>query len=62
MVTDELLQNEVFFTGIIVGINLYQERILEMHRRGLPLMIEGDLYYLQTGQEKLQETIDKICQ
>ncbi len=58
----ELLQNEAFFTGVIVGINLFQERILEMHRRGLPLMIEGDLFYLQTGQEKLQETIDKICQ
>lgn len=57
-----LSENEVFFIGIIVGINMYQERILEAHRRGLPLTIDGELYYTQTGQEKLQEAIDKICQ
>lgn len=40
-----LSENEVFFTGIVVGINMYQERILEAHRRGLPLTIDGELLY-----------------
>ena len=58
----ELQESEAFFIGIAVGVNLYQGRILEAHRRRLPLMIDGDLYYIQSGRERLQEVIDKICQ
>ena len=58
----ELLESEAFCVGVAFGIDLYQERIIEAHSRGLPLMIDGDLYYLQDGKEKLQEMIDKICQ
>lgn len=60
---DELLDNKEFCMGIIVGINLYQRKILKAHKGREPLMISGDLYYLQDGRERLlQEMIDKICE
>jgi hypothetical protein len=58
----ELQESEAFCVGMSIGIDLYQWRILEAHRKGLPLMIDGDLYYIQSGRERLQEVIDKICQ
>lgn len=58
----ELQESEAFCVGVTFGIELYQERIIEAHRRRLPLMIDGDLYYIQSGRERLQEVIDKICQ
>lgn len=57
----ELLESEAFCVGVAFGIDLYQERILEAHRKGLPLKIDGDLYYLQNGKERLEMIIDKIC-
>lgn len=39
----ELLESEAFCVGVAFGIDLYQERILEAHRKGLPLKIDGDL-------------------
>lgn len=58
---NELLENDAFFMGVKFGIDLYQQRILETHRKRQPLMINGDLYYLQSGRERLEEMIDKIC-
>lgn len=58
---NELFESNAFFYGVIFGIDLYQQRILETHRRRQPLMINGDLYYLQSGRERLEEMIDKIC-
>lgn len=55
------LQNEAFLCGVLFGIDLYQKRILEAHRRRKPLMIGEDLYYLQSGRERLQEMLDDIC-
>lgn len=60
---NELLDNKAFCMGVIVGINLYQRKILEAHKKREPLMINGNLYYLQDGRERLlQEMIDKICE
>ena len=58
---EELEENEVFFTGIVTGINLYQNKVVTAHQRKEPLKIGDTIYYLQTGRERLQEMIDKIC-
>ena len=57
----ELLKSDAFCTGVIFGINLYQNKVILAHDRKKPLTIEGELYYLQTGRERLQEVLDKIC-
>lgn len=55
------LQNEAFLYGVKFGIDLYQQKILEAHRRRKPLMIGEDLYYLQNGRERLEQMLDDIC-
>ncbi len=56
-----LLENEAFCTGVQVGINLHQQRVITAHERGECIMINNTQYYLQDGRERLQETVDKIC-
>lgn len=62
IVMNELFESDAFLYGVKFGIDLYQQRILETHRRRQPLMINGDLYYLQSGRERLEDMIDKICE
>ncbi len=57
----ELEDNEAFFTGIVTGINLYQNKVVTAHDRKEPLKIGDKIYYIQSGRERLQEMIDKIC-
>lgn len=57
----ELEENEAFVTGISVGISLYQSKVVTAHDRREPIKIGETLYYLQSGRERLQEMIDKIC-
>lgn len=57
----ELENNEAFFTGLICGIRLFQQKIVMAHERREHLMIDGNVYYVQSGRERLQEIIDKIC-
>lgn len=58
----ELEDNEVFFTGIVTGINLYQNKLITAHERKEPILIGDDLFYLQTGRERLTEMMNKILQ
>lgn len=60
---ENLLENEIFIHGIVVGMSLYQHRIIEAHKRRESIKIEGEdeLYYLQSGRERLQEFLEKIC-
>lgn len=55
------LQNEAFLYGVLFGIDLYQKRILEAHRRRKPLMINNMPYYLLDGRERLEQMLDDIC-
>ena len=57
----ELEENEAFYYGLICGIKLFQRKIVTAHKRREHIMIDGTLYYLQDGWERLQEVIDKIC-
>lgn len=59
---ENLLENEIFVHGIIVGINLHQSRVIEAHKRKEPIKIEDEdeLFYLQSGRERLTQMLDQI--
>lgn len=58
---DELMEQDAFINGIIVGINLHQSRVIAAHKRNEPLVIGDSLYYLQSGRERLEEYLNKVC-
>lgn len=60
--SDELMESDAFMSGIVVGINLHQQRVITAHRRNEPLIIGDTLYYIQDGRERLKEMIEKICE
>jgi hypothetical protein len=59
---DELLEQEAFVNGIAVGIGIHQQRVIAAHRRKEPLAIGDEIFYLQSGRERLQEFLEKICE
>ena len=58
---EELLESEAFYTGVAVGISLYQSKVIAAHKRKEPIKIGDTLYFLQDGRERLQELLEKIC-
>lgn len=58
---DELLENEVFCIGVAVGINLHQQRVIAAHKRNEALIIGDESFYIQSGRERLEEVLDRIC-
>ena len=58
---NDLNDNEAFVTGVATGISLYQSKVVTAHQHKEPLKIGDTLYYIQSGRERLQEVIDKIC-
>ena len=58
---NELMDNDAFYYGLICGIKIFQQKIITAHKRREHLMIDGNIYYIQTGRERLQEMLDKIC-
>lgn len=61
MILKELMESEAFCSGVAVGINLHQQKVVMASERKEPLKIGDELYYVQPGRERLQEMIDKIC-
>ncbi len=57
----ELTENETFIKGVAVGTALYQNEVISAHKRKKPLIISGNLYYLQDSRERLAEFLEKIC-
>lgn len=55
------MENEVFVEGLNVGINLYQQKIITAHKRKEPLKVGDELFYLQSGRERLAEFLEKVC-
>ena len=55
------MENEAFVNGVAVGVSLHQQKVIAAHRRKEPLVIGDELFYLQSGREKLQEFLEKIC-
>lgn len=58
---NDLIENDVFSIGVATGISLYQNKVVIAHDRKEPLKIGDNLYYIQSGRERLQEMIDRIC-
>lgn len=58
---NELQRDEAFLIGLSLGLHLYQQKVIAAHERGKPLLIDGNLYYLQDGRERLARVIDEIC-
>lgn len=56
------MENEAFCTGFVAGINAYQQKVVTANRLREPIMINGELYYIQNGRERLLETIEKMCE
>lgn len=50
-----------FCLGVIVGINLYQQKVIAAQKHNKALRINGELYYVQDAKERLQDMIDKFC-
>ena len=44
-----LVENEAFYMGVSLGINLYQQRIITAHEKKQSLKIGENLYYIQEG-------------
>lgn len=59
--SNELLENEAFANGVVVGINLHQQRVIAAHKRKEPLKVGENLYYLETGRERLERVLHEIC-
>ena len=59
--SNELLENEAFVNGIAVGINLHQQKVIAAHKRNQPLKVGENLYYLETGRERLERVLHEIC-
>lgn len=58
---NDLLENEAFSIGVATGISLYQNKVVTAHERKEAIIIGDNAYYVQSGRERLQEAIDKIC-
>lgn len=58
---ENLSENEGFVTGIAVGMSIYQQKVLTVHEKKEPLEINGELYFIQSGNELLQEMLNDIC-
>lgn len=58
---DELMENEAFCSGVVVGISLQQQRTIAAHERKEPLKLGDDLYYLENGKERLGRILNEIC-
>ena len=56
------MENEAFYSGVIVGISLFQQKVMEAHKRKEALRIGDTVYYLQDGRERLQEMMEKVCE
>lgn len=55
------LIERAFCNGVAVGIGLYQRMVITAHEKKKPLCIEDNLFYIQSGRERLQEVLEKIC-
>ena len=58
--SNDLMENEAFFTGIVTGINLFQNKLITAHDRNEPIKLGDDLFYLQSGKERLTEMMNEI--
>lgn len=59
--SNELMEQDAFVNGVAVGIGIHQQRVIAAHSRKEPLVIGDNLYYLETGRERLERVLHEIC-
>lgn len=60
-IMDKSHEVNAFCNGMVVGINLYQQKVVTAQKNNEAIKIGGELYYIQTAKERLQDMVDKIC-
>lgn len=55
------MESEVFCSGVVAGIGLHQQKVVNAAENKEPVKIGDELYYVQNGRERLQEMLDKVC-
>ena len=58
---DGIFESQAFCNGVAVGINLYQQKVIMAQKNNEAIKIGGELYYIQSAKERLQDMVDKIC-
>lgn len=58
---EEILESQAFCNGVAVGINIYQQKVVMAQKNNEAIKIDGELYYVQSGKERLRDMIDKVC-
>lgn len=58
---NERMENEAFCCGVSVGVALHQQKVITAHERKEPLKIAENLFYLETGRERLERVLREIC-
>lgn len=58
---DGIFESQAFCNGVAVGINLYQQKVVTAQKNNEAIKIDGELYYIQSAKERLQDMVDKIC-
>lgn len=54
-------ENEAFASGINLGISLYQQKVITAHERGEPVKVGKNIFYLESGRERLARVLNEIC-
>lgn len=54
-------ESQAFCTGMAVGINIFQQKVVMAHKNNEAIRIGGELYYVQSAKERLQDMVDKVC-
>ena len=52
-------ESQDFYNGIVTGIRLHQQKVVIAHDKGEAIKINGELYYIQSGKERLQDLLNK---
>lgn len=50
---DKSHEVNAFCNGIVVGINLYQQKVVTAQKNNEAIKIGGELYYIQSAKERL---------
>lgn len=58
---EEILESQAFCNGVAVGINIYQQKVVMAQKNNEAIKIDGELYYVLSGKERLRDMIDKVC-
>lgn len=59
---NDLTKSNDFYNGVLFGLNLFQQKVINAHKRKEPLKIGDELFYLQSGRERLEEMLNRICE